>query len=347
MPLGTTTRVALRVSVRRQLNDANGVLWTGTEVDNYLTEGYRDLARTALVFWDAVYAESRPAGFSFSHPWEARYVRFNYGCANFTYDWERDYIESSDLLGPADHTSPADDTGNSDAPSAPAATKKLPDTIVDIDRVLGNQQTLTAESHRTAERWDPRYEVSGGRVRAYTWQKDGLFTLRKVPKPSTVSSRHTVTTTWGLLRTVTDLTDETVSGTWGIARRIPDQVAYGTSPWGLVRRVYHETENVRVEHWRDGRAVTGDVDVYELPDRYTEGVREFALMRCYARPGEGQDLPLAQHYEQRHARTRERLIKRRSWMTRRVRRGFGSVDTTRRTPPLPRLPWNFGRPARY
>jgi hypothetical protein len=318
-------------------------VWTQAELNEALADGYRDLAHTSMVFWDVRYAENRPAGFSYTQPFEAKYASVDYGYANFTQAFERDFLELEQLYGPADHTSPSDDTEGTGAPSEPSATVKLPEDTVELERVTHNQQTIEAQRAPSAQRWDSRYEVTPGRVRSYTWHKDGLYTFRKVPQPSTLSSRYTVTQTWGLLRTVTDLTDETVTGTFGIPRRIPDQPAHGHSPWGLVRRVYHETDNTRIEHYREGRAIDSGTDVYELPDHYTEGIREYALMRAYAHTGQGQDRQLSQHYAMRYSRTQARLIRRRERLSIPTMRGFGQLRQMDRTPPLPRLPWNFGR----
>ena len=138
----------------------------------------------------------------------------------------------------------------------------------------------------------------------------------------------------------------TQAATWGTMRQCNGQHPIGASYWGLPRRPYRDGTNVRVEHARLGRSVTVETDTYELPDRYTAYLRDYALARCLGVNGPGQDRVLAAHYEQRWGRHLAR-IRRRLDARDRQRTGRLGADASRvGPPPRPRLPWAYGSVVR-
>jgi hypothetical protein len=189
--------------------------------------------------------------------------------------------------------------------------------------------------------------VTKGEVYGYTWQKDGVRTLRKVRVPSAQASTAVVTGSWGLLRRPTDLTTDTVSGSWGVPRRVAGHHPIGTELFGVPRRAYLETLNVRVEHYRQGRALVAASDVCELPDRYAVYLRDYAQGKCLERDGPGHDAALAAHFLQRWARGLARVDRRVLGMqseTVRVLGGDGRPSVAR--PPRPQRPWPYGSVVR-
>ena len=88
--------------VLRRLGDARQVVWTAEEVDLSLRTGYLELAALTRVFWDMRYLENLPAGFSTTQPWEREYAAFDYGCARFTHEDERAFVD--DLIAVSSST---------------------------------------------------------------------------------------------------------------------------------------------------------------------------------------------------------------------------------------------------
>ena len=86
---------------------------------------------------------------------------------------------------------------------------------------------------------------------------------------------------------------------------------------------------------------------FEIPDRYVLYIRHYAEARALEREGEGQDLELAQHYQQRYEAGIQRILKRQEAM--RYQQKFvkgGSLKNIRTKKPLVQLPWPFGRTVR-
>ncbi|HYE89032.1 MAG TPA: hypothetical protein VEA16_21930, partial [Vicinamibacterales bacterium] len=151
------------------------MFWTATEIDGYLRQAYREIARAARCFWDMAYLENLPAGFSYTAPFEADYLAeidggIDYGRANFTYSDERalmgDLLDQGDRVGPANHTCPieATDAWLSDCAASTAipATADLPASCVAIDRPLWDRAAIGVMTPLDAERRDSRYETTEG-----------------------------------------------------------------------------------------------------------------------------------------------------------------------------------------
>lgn len=340
-----------RATVRRALNDADATYWSAAEIDSYLVQGYKETCRVTRAIWDLRYAENLPRGFSYTSAFEAALATFDYGRANHTAAFERRLIDPEyEAEGPANHTSPFEainghlsDTGAStDIP----ATATLPATVSEIDRPLWDQRAIAVLTPRQAEATDSRYELTEGEVYAIVPTQQGLKTIRKVRVPSAQADTYTVEGSWGILRSPADCSSGTVSGSWGIPRRIPGHHAMGSESFGLPRRVYRDGKNVRIEHWREGRAVVDSQDAFELPDRAVVYLQHYAIGRCYAKEGPAQDLRLAAHYQARYARGVARLQRRVQAQKRARVAQFGGAQPIRRGPPRPSLPWQFGTVVR-
>jgi hypothetical protein len=347
----------LRVQTLTRLGDTATQIWTGDEVDGHLVQGYLQIATALEVFWDWVYAENLPRGWSYNQPWEKAMLPesggFDFGYANFTAEFERRMLGDERLrYGPGNYTSPFEATdgflSRAQASTDIPATAELPKTLTALSRVLWDERAIDAMEARTLSREDSRYEITKGEVFGYIWQKDGIRTLRKVRVPAAQATTYTVDGSWGLLRSTGDLTTETVTGTWGVPRRIPGQHPIGSTFFGIPRRVYHDGMNVRIEHFRQGRALRASDDVCELPERYALYLRDYAMQKCLERSGPGQDLKLAAHFKARWARGLARIERRLQLVDAErisVMGGDGRPSVTR--PPRPRLPWAYGSVVRW
>lgn len=363
-----TTLQAARDTVLRDLNDEDETFWSAAEVEGFLRQAYREIARAARCFWDWLYLENLPRGFSYTAPFEVDYLpeidgALDYGQANFTYADEQAYltdlIDPGDRVGPANHTMPCEATDDADylsaagASTAIPATADLPASCHAVERALWDRASIAVITPLQAERHDSRYELTEGEVYALVTRGDGHRTVRKVRVPAASAETYTITGTgsWGVLRDPTDISAATVTGTWGSPRRMPGMHpiaspvfvgASHTEPWGLPRRPYHDGKNVRVEHWRDGQPVTAGTDVFELPDRVVVACRHYAMSRCLGRNGPAQETRLATHYDLRYRRGLTRLLERMHRQQRAVVGAFGGrMAPSRNGPPRPKLPWNY------
>jgi hypothetical protein len=349
-----TTLGNLLDTIRRRLGD-NGAVWTNDAIIEEIQVG-QSLIDDLPIYYDWTYPENLPRGFSYTQPWERAYVLdmggFDYGCANFTYEEERRLLgDERDRIGPANHTSPFEATdqwlSSVGASTDISATVDLPTSVIALDRLTWDNQTIDALNGRELAAMDGRYELTRGEVYGYTWRKDGVRTLRKVRVPAAQASTVTVNGSWGDLRRPTDLTTDTVTGTWGIARRIPGMHPMGPEAFGLPRRPYLEGKNVRVEHFRHSRDLSERNDEVELPDRYAIYLRDYAMARLLEVAGPGQDLVLSAHYQQRWDRAMARIASRLSRMDKeRVTVLGGDGRGLQRRPPRPQLPWQYGSRVR-
>ena len=343
------TLASLREAVLRRLGDAGGAIWPTTDVDQDLQDAYRELAQRLHVFWDWLYLENLSGHFSYTADWEGSSLLFDFGLANYTLADELRTLAEAERIGPAWVTSPADLAWVSDLRANPAipATADVPTTLTELSRATWDRSAIDASTSGRMAEMDARYETTQGEVYALLWQQDGIRTVRKVRVPAAVADQWTVNGSWGLLRRPADISAETVSGTWGICRRVPGEHPMGPERFGAPRRFVRDGKNVRVEHWRLGRAMVNPGDVCELPDRYALYLRDYAQARCLARAGPGQDLALSAHYDQRWQRGLTRIQRRTTQMqAQRVGViGGGRVSVVQR-PPRPSLPWQYGARVR-
>ncbi len=348
----TKTLGALVTEILTRLGEAGLTpVWTPDEITEYIRTGYRELALLTRVFWDQLYSENLPAGFSYTAAWEEPYLLFNFGLANFTLEAERRLFEpEADAIGPANYTSPFEGTSGyltrAGADTSIPATSELPESLNEVDRGVWDGATIDAYLPQQIMRHDSRYEVTQGEVYGYMWRKDGIRTFRKVRVPSAQADTHTITGSWGVLRVPIDISAETVTGSFGIPRRLPTMHPMGPSYWGLPRRPYREGKNVRIEHWRQGRELDSALTITELPDRYAVYLRDYAQAKAYGRAGPGQDNDLAAHYESRWQRHVLRLQRRTARVDQARTGQFGPVHAVAAWPPRPKLPWNYPQRTR-
>ncbi len=228
-----------------------------------------------------------------------------------------------------------------------SATVELPRTLTTLDRATWDGAWLEAIEPRSYSRLDARYKTTTGPVVAYMWQIDGVRTFRQVRVPAAAAASVTVTGTWGALRTPADLGALTITGTWGVPRILPGHHPLGPDQWGAPRRVYLEGQNLRVEHFRQGRALVTDDTICELPARYAIYLRDYAQAQCLGRPGPGYDQALSDHFQQRWDRGLARIARRLVLVDMEhvtVLGGDGRPLTAR--PPRPSLPWAYGARVR-
>lgn len=342
-----------------RLGDDTHAIWSRATVQSYINEGYKWVATNQALFWDQLYLENLPRGFSVTQPWELLQLTgsgaFNYGVGNFTAEFERRagksiFFDERQRYGPANHTSPFEATDGlltrAGASTDIPATGDLPKMLTALDRVSWDNRNIDALEARTWSRYDSRYEITKGEVYGYIWQKDGIRTLRKVRVPAAQCDTVTVTGSWGILRTPSDLTSTTPTGTWGLPRIIE-----GHHPlqglFGAPRRVFLEGKNVRAEYFRHGQAMDTDDDVCELPPRYAIYLRDFVRANCLSEPGPGYDKELATLFEQRWQRGVARINRRLTLvdMEHVFVMGGDSLPSVLR-PPRPSMPWAYGSRVR-
>jgi hypothetical protein len=358
------------------LGDPGAGVWTVEEIAGYVREGYQQLALQGRVFLDALYAENLPAGFSVTAAVDEADADFQFGVANYTFDDERRLVTPErSAVGWANYTSPCEATGgwldDCGAATTIRATTELPATVTEIARGTWDERTMTALDGRAIARTDTRYEITRGEVYGFLWRKDGVRTLRKVRVPAAAAATVTAEGSWGGLRDPADLSDETVVpetgpvgfqanafsdafftdpthvAVRGLPRQIPGEHPIGPESFGAPRRPYRDRTNVRIEHWRHGRALTAAADVCELPDRYARYLRDYARAQALRRPGAGYNAELAAHYETRWNRGLARVTRRQQAVEReRVGVLGGPPSGFGRRPPRARLPWQFGARVR-
>lgn len=356
------TLSALRSELVHRLGDLRLAIWTTDELSGSLQRAYRMLAQNLHVFWDLAFLENLPAVFSVTTEADRAdgFVMFDAGVANYTYADERRMLsDDAHRIGPAQATSPfesADGWLAGVAIGVPIpATAVLPATVVDINRGVWDQRGLNALVPASLSKVDRRYEITAGEVYGFTWQKDGVRTLRKVRVPAAATATYLITGgPWGILRQPTDVSSETITGTWGSPRRIPTLHPIGAAPdgefWGLPRRPYQDrlgSRNFRAEVWRRGGGLTAETDACELPDRYARYLLDQAQSAAHLRNGPGQSLPLAAYYDARWQRHLARITRRLS-RVHTFRQGVlgGDQAPMLAPPPRPSLPWPYGSVVR-
>lgn len=380
----STSRLSLRTQVLTRLGDLAQQVWTATEVELQLQEGYEALAQASAVFYDWVYLENLPRAFNYTAGWERVHVGtaiapFVVGVGNFTATDEEALLgDVRTREGPANSTSPFEaiegHLARAGADLVISATADLPTTVTSLTRVSWDQRGVDGLEARRLSHVDARYEITRGEVYGFIWQKDGIRTLRKVRVPAAQADSVIVDgDDWGVIRDPADLsterptprvwpqpgfdaggfasgrfyTLETDGPVWGVPRRIPGEHPIGDQYFGLSRRPFREGKNVRVEYARQGRAVTHDADAWELPDRYALYLRDFAMAQCLGRRGPGQDVKLAAHFQQRWTRGLARVARRLQTVDpEHVSVLGGDARPLTRRPPRPSRPWPYGAEVR-
>ena len=342
----TTTLHAATTDTLDRLSDLDAKVWSRDEIVLNLQDGYDILCTRTGVLFDIAVIENVPI----SGNWQTDLERYHaqqrpgWGLTDEPFHMTGEHERSlgtggrvgGTYRGPANITSP---TESAVAPSAVVPGGVLPDSTIDVLRVSYNQRGLVGLSSAQMRELDPQYEERvGGDPSYFVMDKDGLNYLRLVPPGQGNAAYDTVSGSWGTL-TYTDDTTVTVStvetegydtGGYGILRYRTGTFPSG-GPWGTLTRIHPEALNTTVEITRLGR----DLGTYhfEIPEAYVKYVIFYAMFRALRRDGPGQDLTLAEHYEQRFEQGVYRLDKRVQNMVPERRGAFGSgeIDDTVRS----------------
>lgn len=329
-----------------RLGASDESIWKRAELRGYVVEGYDRLAAIAGVFWDVTYLEDQETTANITAEWERDYLPAGWlvtGVFAFTGPDDAEYaVEGTLHLGPTNHNHIWERTNSHRGTPYFRAVHELPDGLYDIERACWNNRRIAPLRSFELEQYDTRYELTNGEVMGYLLDKDGLGRLRKWKVPSAVADEYTVTGSWGLYRTITDVSGETVAGSWGVARRVPGQHPCA-GPWGAPRRFYQEKNNVRLEYFRRGQPLDHDDSTFECPERYVKYIRDYAQARALQRNGPGQDLKLGAQFMAMWNAGVERAQRRRNALSANRRLELADPQQRQGPPPLAKMPWRFGK----
>jgi hypothetical protein len=342
---------ALLGDIVRRLGDPNGMIWDSEEIRNYIDDGYRELTRRTGCLWAMECLPDEAAGFTVTAEWEREYVEAGevfLGVANFTSEFERDYVDNG--VGPANFTSPFEANDGHQTTLYPRAVVDLPDDFLEIERATWNTIRIEALNSRFFEERDSRYEITRGEVTAYTQDKDGLNRLRKWRVPSTAHTFYELDDdeeVWGILVDVSDVDDSSPSGMWGDFCSIAGEEYVGGDPFGIVCGIYRDRNNVRLEYRRRGAGLSA-MQPFEIPDRYTTYVRHYVMARALEREGPGHEPDLSAFYDQRYEEGVAHMLERGKAMAfqESVVLGSGFRRDADAELGLARLPWAYGQVMR-
>ena len=328
-----------------RLGDLANKVWTRDEMRLYLRDGYDTFCRRTFCLFDIYVIENLPPTGNWQTDLEKYHAQQTPGMAltdhafHFTDEAERNLgVEGrygGTYSGPSGMTSPSDRTYAGDVDTVPTTVTGglLPQTTVDVLRVTYDDRELYALGSAQARTLDPNYENRSGDPQFFTFDKDGIFYLRLIPTAQGDAVYNTVDGSWGTL-TYTDDTTVTIdttevrgfnTGGFGILRHRTDLFPSG-GPWGTPTRIHPSSANVKVEVYRLG--LNPDTHAFELPYAYLRYPLYWALSQALRRDGPGQDMELADHYEQRFEMGVHRMVGKRAKMDReRVGRMTGAPTT--------------------
>ena len=322
-------------------------VWTRAEIELYVTDGYNAFCRRTKAVFDMFYPENLATAGNYVAKWEENYYESGMiaqGLLNYSGGyWEQDYADPG-AIGPVNLTQPWESTYQDEAFAVGRGV--VPEDNVTLDRGTFDWVEMDAEYSQWFEANDRNYRTVSGTPDRYAHDRDGIGYMRTVRAGSREATEYTVSGTYGLLRTAgsTDgLGTWAPVGSWGGLREIPEHFRMG-GLYGIPRREYSDTGNVRVEYFRLGK----DLGQYsfDLPDRFVKYVEHYAQAKALERDGPGQDFVLSQHFMQRFEDGVSRTIKRLS-EHRRARGGvIGSTGRQPLRPALARLPYQYGRSIR-
>ncbi len=356
--------------VLHRLGDSDETIWTESEIDTYIQQAAFMMVTMTKFIWDQIYVENIPAGFHCNCEDEVALTdnEFYYGVAACTFEDELEYGEAAGLwiadeVTFGNHTSPAElpylvaINANIQAPP----TAELPRSLVHIERSAWDHMTMSALSTRSLIDTDSQFQLTRGETFGWTWRMDGARTFRKVQPPSSIAQLMITDGSFGIARNVDEASGQDSTGTWGIPRRIPGWHPMGwTVGFGMPRRFYYDTLNVKVEHWRKingsegvecrmSNLVNGAIPrlAGEIPRHYFMYIADYCQWRALLRNGPGQNYKLAELYKGRWERNLGRLASRISRKDNtRISRLGGSGPSPGGGPPRPRLPWQYGSRVR-
>jgi hypothetical protein len=311
-----------------RLSDLDAKVWSRAEIALNLQDGYDILCTRTGALFDITVIENLPIAGNWQTDLERYHAqqRPGWGLTDEPFHMTGEHERSLGVggavggtyRGPANITSP---TEGAVAPSAVVPGGTLPDVTIDVLRVSYNQRGLVGLSSAQMRELDPQYEERvGGDPSFYVMDKDGMSYLRLVPPGQGNAAHDTVVGSWGTLTYTTDPA-VTVEGSWGILRHRTGTFPSG-GPWGTPTRIHPVTLNTAVEITRLGRDLT--TYHFEIPQAYVKYVVFYAMSKALTRDGPGQDLTLAEHYDQRFEQGVYRLDKRVQNMVPERRGAFGA-----------------------
>jgi len=342
--------------VQRQLDDEDADVWTVTQVQDFLQDGYDRFCRDTQCIFDMEMYEDRPHTGNYTKEHEKDYMTDIPILARFTITKESDrqYVDPGAPI-PSNHTRQDDasymSTDRDSLATSGSSTRTvgiLPARFVSVDRVTHDWLRLAPESARYNRRNRNIYQTESGGVYAYQMDEDGLWNFRTVGVPVRELPTVTISGIFGGIRAFTDdefdYDDEVVVGTYGGVRQVPQQFASGQ--YGGVRKIIPDANATRVEYFRLGKNLRAHP--FEIPDRYVRYVEWYALYRAYNTPGEGEDKALADHYMQRFQMGIEKMKKRVDDEMKERAQAMGTKRLGKLDSYLERFPSNYGykRPFR-
>jgi hypothetical protein len=345
-------RTDLANAVLSRLGDTQEAIWSSEEINGYLQDGLSDLCRSAKPIIDRVYPENRFEHFVCTSKADLDLCEVTPGFAagrisSITCEDERDLLTSALQVSTPRAcmiTCPPESELLADISDALLpAVADVDDDVIAIDRALWDNRVIAAATSRDARELDSRYETNAGEVVAVMWQYDGPRTVRKIRRPAAEADVVDVNGSFGLCRDADDVatTDDDVTGTFGIARQTPGHHPMGSTSFGCPRRFYLDQTNVRLEVVRHAASLDVFDDAVELPDRYADYLRDYAMGEALGRPGVGQQPKLAQHYKMRWTVRLARVVARMQRVSHQRVSQLGGSQMPRNRPPSPRLPWPY------
>jgi len=304
------------LSLRKRLNDISAEIWTDAQLIDYIGDGYYAITRDVPCLFSMAMWTNEPQSANHTREFEEQFMTGPIlSTFNFTKEDDRIGVDPRSS-GPVNNTRPSDAVATAASSPAPttSSTRRLPEGVVEIDRVSHNFIRLMPQpaQYLRSTRW--KYETMQGGTFMYTMDQDGFRTLRLVAVPAGVPATYTTSGVFGVLRSQdfwnanTDggpIEDTTVVGSYGIMRSMSRHFNQGQ--YGAIRRVVPDNYATRVEYFRLGERMTGSQDTFSIPDRVVKYTQWWAMFRAYSHPGKGEDAKLAEHYKQRYTMAADRL----------------------------------------
>jgi hypothetical protein len=219
--LPATTLAGLARLTLRHLGDspvespAEARIWSRSEVQGYLRDGYLDFCRRALLVWDVAYLEALPAMANTDFPWERAFVQATRGPsvspgvivttdqghltgrAVYDFPWEAAFVGGT-AAGPRNCGFPWERAYLTT--SVQAGVHDLPPDTIDVQRATHDGRRLQPLRASELEGIDQLYETTRGPVDAYTLNKEGVRRLRLYRIPSAQADHYIAIGQFGIAR---------------------------------------------------------------------------------------------------------------------------------------------------
>lgn len=354
---------AILTLAQRYLHD-DGTLWTRTELLSYLNEGYtRLLAETNAIRRFKAYDMPSRTHYAVTFAWEAQYApsdartwtlqaqHFSLGPLLATYPWEVEHCD-----------------GATPTASANTATQQweriLGGTVENRDRyaypgdmlspyrVVYAEERIAATHTAELDRYSGDWEVVTGTPDWYTRGLGRQAEFEVWPDGVAYTQAIEFQGLYGTVRSLSgDRTYTYATAAYGTLRAIRGTVQYvceslenpGGPAYGIPRAWEGSSSTVLLDYSASGPDLGEADQPLLLPDAFGKYLRYYVVSRALSRIGEGQNLPLAQHYEAKWALGRD-LLRRIAHMTRTARsyqQQAAAVSDVKHA--RPRLPSSYPR----